>query len=191
MTTLLVFAEGDFREGYIIGNGGDTTRCFINYRISKKEHRNCEVKYASDDDVIQLKANDIEGYGFIGDRFFESMTLSTTEDEADPIFVEILVHGKISLYRYEKQFFIRQDSTLIPLLTVEKEIVVDGQKMIREDKKYIGILTIAFGDCRKLNEEIDKSKLNEKSLTRLIESYDECTGDPYITYGGRKSLVQN
>ncbi len=186
LMVLIAFAQRDFRAGYIIRAGGDTTECYINYRVGTKDHRICQVRNAPDEDVRQLNAMDIEGYGFVNDKFFESRIVDAKGKVAEPVFVEVIVKGQISLYRYGSAFFVNRDTSFIQLTNEKKEINVDGRRMIREDKKYIQVLSILMRDCTVKDSDIMNTKLSEKSLSGLIESYHQCIGGSYITYKASK-----
>ena len=65
----------DFRPGYIVKNSGDTVKGFAVYRIDKKNWEGCTFKESRKGAANNYAASDIEGFGIIGDRVYQSMVM--------------------------------------------------------------------------------------------------------------------
>jgi hypothetical protein len=178
-----LYGQGDFRNGYIIALEGDTTHGLINYREGLKKYEVCSFKKSEEATVVDFTAGSIRGYRFIGDKFFASKPLKSDMDTFQRRFVEVLVAGKVSLYRHDKTYYVsKEDSTLYALTNEKKEATVKGVKVMLESNRHIGLLTHLMSDCEKVKNRIRYIRLTEKSLTEIVEAYDVCQGVAPVTY---------
>ncbi|WP_224999361.1 outer membrane beta-barrel protein [Cesiribacter sp. SM1] len=184
--SLNAYAQSNYRPGYIITIKGDTVAGFINYKGNKSSAKSCEYKKGLSGDVITYKPFDLKGYGFVNDKFFQSIEIRSTDNNGvskDQLFVEVLVRGVVSLYRDPSAFYIAKgDSTLHKLVVREDLEVIDGKKMLRRSTHHIGILTYMMHDCGRLKEKIERIFIEEKDLTKLVEEYNRCISTDYISY---------
>src|SRR5690606_24279156 len=52
--------------------------------------------------------------------------------------------------------------------------------------QYIGVVTTYVFDCNEIREKVQSAKLNERSLTNLIEYYNKCIGEPGVTFKAKR-----
>jgi hypothetical protein len=184
------YSQNDFRNAYIITHAGDTIVGLIDYREGGKAHKVCDFKKSKDEPVVSYEPTSIRGYGFENDKIFQSREILINHalyQVPEVVFLEVLVRGIVSLYRLDKKFFIeKNDGELQQLLNQHKEVVVNGVKHIKETNEFVGTLTIALFDCPELRAKIQKTKLAEKGLTKLIDDYNRCTGSPGIAFKAKK-----
>jgi hypothetical protein len=186
-----VCAQTDFRSGYVITNSGDTLQGLLNYREGNNAHKTCEYKASKNSNVISYEPSQISGYGFVNDTFFQSGRLPG-ENNGVAVFFEVIIYGNASLYKFEKMFFIKKgNSDVQELVTGFREKLVDGKKYLKETNQYVGVLNILLFDCVKLRSEIPKAKLDEKSLSHLIENYNKCKGETPVNYKSSKPWIRS
>jgi len=163
----------DFREGYVILNNNDSINGLVSYSAGNKNLARCTFKVTRRSDIVYYSPSEIQSYGFYSDKKFISLQHS---DEALPegkVFVRVLAEGPLNLYRYSNVYLIRKDViTVLPLPKNQKIETKKGQ-MLKEDKRYVGLLNLAMADCS-LNA--NKTTYSEMDLTKLVLAYNECKG---------------
>lgn len=183
-------AQEDFREGYIITLEHDTVAGFVNYRGGNTNSKASEFKKSLSDPVKVFKPSDIKGYGFVNDKFYQSIT-SKESDEEGAIFVEVLVKGVVSLYKDHAVLYVSKGDTTIHELSITKEIQhIKDKTGIRKSSRHIGILAYMMQDCEKVQQKIKKASVSEKFLTELVEEYNTCISAPYISYKENKPWLK-
>lgn len=186
MLTLASFAQSDFRYGYVIMQSQDTVWGLVDYREGLRKYHTCDFKSCDTAAVTQYTAADIRGYRFIDDKLFVSKRIKSYADTVETVFIEVIVGGKISLFRYENQFFVSKDGSAPHKLTNERyETVVNGNRVVTSSNRYIGVLNHLMSDCRGLASRIKSTDLFEKSLTEVVEAYNECMKAPAVIYKSR------
>lgn len=178
------FSQSDFREAYIISNDGDTINGLIDYREGNKNFEVCEFKNSIKSNSIKYTPTEIKAYQFINDKYFESGKIES--DEAS-VFMEVLVRGKAVLYRHLKKYYIAKDTLFFELKNERQQVVVEGKNIIKYTNNHRGILSYLLTDCGDLKTVINNIRINEKELTKLIEQYNTCKGEPSITFKAKKS----
>lgn len=100
-------------------------------------------------------------------------------------FVESLVLGKVNLYFYRDKFYVQKESGDIHLLEEETgEVVYSGTGTGYANQKanrWKLILNYLMSDCSSgFTERIKNTKLSNRSLIKLITSYNRCKGSLYF-----------
>lgn len=187
----LLYGQNDFRKGYIITSGNEKNYGYINYREGTQQYNVCSFKPTENSEIIDYTPYQIKGYGYDNDKYFESKLIEKTGETSKKYFLEVLVSGKVTLYRFAMSFYVQKGEDILrKLYTESKEVFVDGKRYIIESKHHIGILSILFSDCPKVKNSIPAVRLTEKRLTELVASYNECSGEPGITYKEHKPWVK-
>lgn len=136
----------DFRPGFIIKLNGDSIPGFIDNRSDKSKTLICHFKPSKKSRVVKYKPTEIKSFGFIDDKYYSSAILSI-KGKKKSVFIEVLVKGKASLYRYLDVFYFEKDS-MVFLPKSESQIVsVKDVTYSRPTTKYIGLLNIFLADC--------------------------------------------
>ena len=173
------YGQKDFRNGFIITLDNDTIQGSVNYRSNAKNYKSCIFK--SVDKEKEYYPNQILGFGYNNDKFFSAKLIEGS-------FVEVLVTGKISLFKVGfKHFLVKKDTSLYKLESIIEEYQTDGGIAKRENSKWRGTLTYLISDCFKNASGLTaRIKLDDGSLTRLSLKYNNCTGDSYVEYKANK-----
>ncbi|AHM61903.1 hypothetical protein D770_18255 [Flammeovirgaceae bacterium 311] len=187
---LNLYAQPDYREGYMLTLTGDTLTGLINYRESKKSTKICEFKKDPAQEAATYGPADIRGYGFRNGKFHQSIEIKDKLNESkEAIFVEVLVRGTVSLYKDPSSFYIAKgDTTLHRLYIKEKDDFNKYDKDKLQYNRHIGLLTYMMYDCEnvKLKEKIEHVQLLEQPLTELVETYNKCVSPSYVAYKSSK-----
>lgn len=177
------YAQHDFREGFCITNSHDTISGFINYEEALSIKR-FKFKKKKNDEAYYYYPADMLAFGFYGDKYYESILM---EDESSRVFMQVLVNGLATLYKYKGSFFIRKGDSFKPLEAKEKLVDVEGRTYQRSSKAYIGTLNYLLFDCEEVRSDIKSIKLVEKSLIKLVKKYNNCMGAPQQVYKEQKA----
>lgn len=181
------FAQPDYREGYVITSAQDTLYGLIDYPAKSKANSICNFKNSKGENSVTYKPTDLFGYHIKDDKFFLSRQVNIKNQSPTIAFLEVIIGGHVSLFRYGDIYFVEKaNDDLQQLLNESKEVSVNGKSAIQNSNQHISILNMLLGDCPEIREDIQNIKLNEKSLTSLIKEYNKCRGWLSITYKAKK-----
>ncbi|MEJ1241729.1 hypothetical protein WBG78_26530 [Chryseolinea sp. T2] len=186
-TSLSAVAQTDFRKGFIITLEKDTVSGQIDFHDGGRAFSTCLFRKADGGESRSYAPADIAGYGFIDGRRFESKTV-TINSAVETGFLEILVGGKVTLYKYREAFFADKDLTDIRQLRDERQTrIVNGETFVRNSNEYIGTLTYFMSDCPEINKNVERTKFHQRSLAKIVEVYNKCkSGTTSTVYNSKK-----
>jgi hypothetical protein len=185
--TEFCFSQTDFRKGYVITNARDTLFGFIDYREKAKAYSSCDFKVSKGQNTITYEPGSIIGYGFENDKFFQTREISIKNQPSQVVFLEVIVRGFVSLYKFGNIFFIEKaDSGLQQLINENKEVTVRGKSGVKKTNQHIGTINMLLFDCVEIRTKIQKVGLDERSLANLVEDYNRCKGVESITFKVKK-----
>jgi len=195
LTGVCVWAQRDYREGYIITNQQDTIYGWIDYRGDIRNAKICSFKETETGQATDYSPADIAAYRFIDSKYYISRDIGSS-DAPKQVFLEYLVNGMANLYYYREdksndQYFIENDGHFHELKTEGREVEVDGKTGNVSIKSYIGILKAAL-NVWEMNSNIDKARLEHSSLIKIAKDYHQyvCTdGSECIVYERKKPFV--
>jgi hypothetical protein len=194
--TANLFGQSDFQPGYIITNASDTLYGLIDNRSELRNMRVCHFKQTETSDPVEYLPGTIQGYRFNTGKFFISKSLNT-KNVKDTVFVEFLLNGIVNLYYYKNLDFnayyieeagkelVELESQLVPVRINETDYLI-------QDKRYIGLLTLALYDCKEIQKEITETRLSHKNLISLTKKYHDyvCTDEVCLIYEKKLPVLQ-
>jgi hypothetical protein len=155
---------------YIILNSQDTILGNVTNSINKYGQCKLVTKQSSK----TYTPEDIIGYSSNSNYFTSNITDST--------FVQVLVAGKLNIYKHFDQYIAQKGNETYILKKETKQVVVDGKIVTKEVDKWKGILSFLIGDC--LNaQSISHVKFIDHDLTKVTVKYNQCSGAEYKEYG--------
>lgn len=185
------YSQSDFRKGFVITTANDTLRGLVDYREGSKPYQSCSYRKTADHEIIDYGPKDLIGYGFYEDKYFQSRFIHQKGLPGQDGFMEVLVRGLVSLYKYEDFYFAeKRGDSLIQLLNEKEVTMMQGKRVLKESNQYIGILNILMFDCREMQARIQKLRLDERNLTHLVVDYNKCRSESIIVYKARKPWVK-
>lgn len=178
-----IFSQTDFRKGFIVTNELDTINGYIDYREGSRKYKICAFKLSKNQNVKSYSPNDIIAYRFLNDTYFVAKKITGDDGMQESVFFEVLVKGKVTLYKYQGAFYVEKEDKKFHKL-INKRLIVEqgGKEFYKNSNKYIGILTILLTDCKNIKGKINKLLLSEKELTKLIEFYNNCFDGSSISF---------
>ncbi len=163
----------DFRPGYIVKNGGDTVKGFVVYRTDKKNIEGCTFKESRKGAANNYTASEIDGFGIIGDRVYQSIVMPQDAPAQGRVFAKVIVEGHLNLYQHQNFYLLKRKDSLITLPVPKNEIFgAPGELKTRKTKKFIGVLTYLMLDCPMNTNPLSYA---EGPLSKLIYDYNKCT----------------
>lgn len=189
-----VCAQSSFNElmeGYVITHEMDTLYGSLPSYGDLLTPQECILQRVEDGvtTTTTYKAKDIYGFRFQNGKFFVSKVI-TLNDRVQTVFMEYLVNGIVSAYFYnamDRQLYFIEDERgrLLPLSSDMKTIVENGQTYKLPDKKFVGMLKVAFQKSPKIVKSVEKFDLNKENIIQLTSDYhaEVCqTGQACILY---------
>ncbi len=137
--TINIFAQNNFLPGYVVTFDNDTIEGFVEKSNARRMYSHCNFKRK--ENIIKYSPNQIKAYSFSNGKSYISQIV-------DSSFVEALVLGTISLYRYGSSFIVQKDDQKHTLTYSKKEEIVDGKLMVKHDNMWRNILSYLSSDCR-------------------------------------------
>jgi hypothetical protein len=166
------YGQSDFRYGFIITLGSDTVKGQLDFRSNAKNYVSC--LFRDNQGAREYYPNQIKAFGYENDKFFSAGVV-------DNAFVEVLVAGDISLYKYKEHFLIRKGDQLHTLIP-KKEVTDDnGQSSKVNDNRWRGLIIWMINDClQNPSKYTDRLDIREQNLTELVTRYNRCRGNQFI-----------
>lgn len=161
------YSQTDFRDGFIITLENDTINGQIAYRLNSKNYQSCIFK--NNKRKTTYLPSQILGFGYNQSKYFSNQIIQGT-------FVEVLVIGKLSLFKSKSKYHLRKGEELTNL---EPKVKVEenGEVGYRGDKLWKRRVYSKVKDCMDNSYDImSKLKFDEKRLTKLVVNYNKCTG---------------
>lgn len=189
---VLVIAQRNFTDGSIITVDGDTLAGLVNERDLPTNFTQCEFIPVGEKDIKVFKPGEIAGYRIGEYRSFVSSKVDGIEKEEAEKFLEVLVIGKLSLYRFKEHFVFKKDT--LPY------IIILGTPSLREQNGVytnvktnltnVGKLAYLFQECESIEVNPPKTRVNEDKLVSLTKTYNSCMASEYLVVRKKKALVK-
>ncbi|MCK9628585.1 MAG: hypothetical protein M0R37_08360 [Bacteroidales bacterium] len=192
LSTGLVYAQSNFKPGYIIKAPGDTIYGQIDYRGDLLMGSVC--KFMTDDkSVVKYYPGDIIAYRFIDGKYYISREVNNKK-----VFLECLIKGKVNIYYlrddYGNHYYIDKDNMKLAELPYEEgKKYVNGKEVYYETTRHLGLLYTYMHDAPVMESRIKTIKKPEhKNLVKLAEYYHNvvCYGEKCIIYENKASLFK-
>ncbi len=186
----ILHAQDNFRPGYIITNENDTVFGKIDFRTAERNAQVCNFRVDTSDAIQRYEPGDIYAYRFTDDgKFYVTRTVVLGEAPRK-IFLEYLVKGVISLYFYRASaslhyFFEDENGQLIEVQDKETAVKINRVPGIKKDSRYIGIMTLLFGQSEKIKKQLPKIRLDKETLSRITKEFhnETCrTGEECVEF---------
>ena len=175
-------AQNIFRPGFVVKTGADTLRGYVRPVGKISEPSGCYFKVDDHAPATEFTIQEIEGFGLTEYRYYKVLPI----DQQDRL-LQILVGGEASLYSSDKKFFLERDGKVHELkmeyvrLDLKPSVTTRSGNVLKK-KTYIGTLRAVLNDCQSISASIDQVKLEEQSLSNLVEQYNRCVNVKPIVY---------
>ena len=194
---ITALGQKNLRPGFIITNDADTIHGFIDYRGETRSMKRCLFQKDEEVGSVEYTPGEIQGYRFTDDGKYYVTKYLNTNSFNDTVFVEYLVKGITDLYYYQKPltgyyFLENSDGELLELTNEQVKVEKNGHDYWVDNKRYIGLLSYAFGDCPEVLSKVQTTKLNHRSLINITKKYHEyeCDNESCIIYEKQSSGIR-
>lgn len=167
----LLYAQTDFRPGYVITNSNDTLYGEIDYRGDLLMGQVCKFR-TNTHEIIEYTPYDIAAYRFPNNKYFVSKEVAGKK-----VFLEFLIKGQANIYYMRDEtgdyYFIDKDN--VPLIEIpywEGIREIEGRRYFYATETHLGILYQYMQDAPDIHMQIKQMKKPEhKTLIKLAENY--------------------
>lgn len=183
--TLIIYAQRNYQEGYILTSQNDTLRGWIDFRSDKLNATVCTFKSDLKNEEKEYYPKEIYGYRYLNDgKFYVSREIEINGTKKT-VFLEFLLEGIENLYYYkegEVKYYILENMKGELLYTSqepEKLTYIGENQNYVTDYKYIGILKLYFKNQPEILKKVDKTTYDHQSMIKLVKEYHDlvCTPD--------------
>jgi len=179
-----VYAQKDFRPGYVITVGGDSLNGELEFRAEILQKYSCNFR-DSDGAERTFSPDELSAFRFEGDRYYVSRVFDDGH-----YFVEYLIKGIVSIfYIYDEKgerYFIEKDGTEFAEIPYDEGMrLVDGRRFFYRSTIHTGLLKYYMQDAPSLTERINRTEvLNYSNLYKLSNEYNKiiCNGEECISF---------
>ncbi len=188
----LLYAQTDFRPGFIITNTNDTLYGQIDYRGDRVMGELC--KFQSNDHIItDYTPNDIAAYRFIDSKYYISKEINRKK-----VFLEYLIKGQLNVYYLrddtgDHYFIDKFDMPIVEVPYEEGFRKVGNKEVLYKSKTHIGVLNYYTQDASGLQPQVNLLKKPEHSkLIKLAENYHYTVckeGEECIVFERKQPLI--
>lgn len=174
-----------FLPGHLVTTGGDTLRGFVQVSPINAHFDSVTFKSQQDGSPSIYHPQQLIAYQWEGGNVMVPRMTQLGQKQKD-VYLEALVEGKAKLFRYkryqESYYFIEKGGSDFQQLTNETVKMEQGGSFVyRKNNKFRAVLTKLFADCNTISNQLDHALLQEKSLTVLVEKYNQCVGSLTVT----------
>ncbi|MEM6967566.1 MAG: outer membrane beta-barrel protein, partial [Bacteroidota bacterium] len=199
LVSLPIFSQDNFLQGTIIKQSGEELSGLINYKNWERNPKKIAFKQTAKGAVEQYTPKEIKQFE-VSDELYVGVNVEVevssdkiknmTTDyelmlESKDVFLQIMIQGKRSLYRYvdsngKNLFYIQEDGTYQLLGHKRYRKLRGGNKTIVENKTYVSQLSKYLGGCPSVQRKLSKTKYNRKDLEKLFLFYHDCTSEDIL-----------
>lgn len=208
-STLLIYGQVKFEQGYIINNNGDKISCFIKNVESFRTPSKIEYKLnLSDQETLTGNLENIKEFGIPGKFKFKRQTVELDTDgnkittqrnpvfESKTVFLKVLIEGQASLYSYfdgeTRSFFYTIENKGIhsPKTLVYKEFITFQDTFSKNESFKQELMNNLI--CQNLTQnDFIKVEYFESSLLPLFIKYNSCIGENYEVFKEKRKGIFN
>jgi hypothetical protein len=171
ISTCSIFAQHDFRDGYVVLANGDSITGKVAYRASFLNVYSCIYKSKSGE-KRKYEVSEMLAYGYFFDKRFERKNLPVDSVTSEQLMAEVLIKGYVSLFKARDYLYVQKNGKLIRVpRTFTKKIQIEWQEYIVTDEQYITVLNTIVGDCALSANEMNYS---QEKIAELLQNYNRC-----------------
>jgi hypothetical protein len=181
----------------IVTLSGDTVTGLFDYREWKMNPTVVKFKKEGDAKIEEFGPDELNAFLFY-DEAFVCRTVTITKSprksyelsleteypsQTKTVFLRVLVAGKASLYQYidannKDHYYIETfEKPLLELIYFKYQKEEYFEMVVKENKKYIGQLTVYLDGCPEIREQINKTAYKDKDLRQLVVAYNKCKNE--------------
>jgi hypothetical protein len=175
-------AQTDFRPGFIITKDNDTVFGKPDFRSISGGVKS--ITFVSETGSKEYFPDQIKGYGFINNKYFSSGIIPE-------FFVEIVIRGKLNLYRHDKTFYVQKDTgRVVKMESIVVPITTQYGTKYRTDERWRGVLKFLTSDNPEVSKKTSTLNLSERSLVRFVTDYNKLDEKVFVDFRANLPWIQ-
>lgn len=183
----ILFAQSDYRNGYIITNAGEKQSGWIDFKGGLLNSKSCSFKTDTLAEAKRYMPGEIKAYRFENSKYYASKEIKDS-GSSKTVFLECLIEGKVTIYyllnESGEHYYIEKDGKLSEMLNKDVSFEKGGTRYVHKSGQYKGILKYYMSDCPDLTSQITDTEFDKKSLIKISKTYHErvCKDKQCIVY---------
>jgi hypothetical protein len=209
VTTILVYGQVQFEQGYIINNNGDKISCYIKNLESLRTPSRIQYKLnLSDSETLTGNLGSIKEFGIPGKFKYQRQTVEldtegyrvTTQRnpvfETKTVFTKVLIEGPASLYSHfdgetSSFFYTLEDKGIhTPKTLIYKDFITNENKIRKNESFKQELMNNLICENLTQNDFINV-KYFESSLLPLFVKYNSCIGGNFEVFKEKRKGIFN
>ena len=187
--TTIVFAQNEWKPGYILKTQQDTIRGFLLNNSYNENSHGISFRVNKTEQPTTYSPKDIYGYRFKEGKFYISKYVDSNTGR---VFLEYLVNGELDLFFYQdnsgdNHYYVKKEHLSLKELKYKDKIIrKEGKKYIFENNQYKGLLSYYTKETSGIKKDISGlNNVDQKSLIKFAKKYHElsCEDGECIIYG--------
>ncbi len=178
-------AQQGYQEGFLLTSSLDSVRGLVRFSSKANIPAPCLFKANKKATAKEIYPGTVHGFCTREGAYFFSRSIGRSDD----VFLEVLVKGHVSLFRFGNIYFIEKaDSAFFELSDELEVIMIEGQRQQQKSRNYTRMLSLLMSDCPEASKKAPTVPLREKQLIGLVAMYNKCkgSGSEYFRVKGKK-----
>ncbi len=184
------FAQIQSLPGYIVTMNHDTLSGFIEDRRNTALYQFCHFKKTKKEKTKLYAPSEIIGYGLTKRKYFESFSIKDAAGNQKSFFGDVILEGKISLFRYKNDLYVKHDSLGVYNLHFRETRGFNGARDYTGENKVKGLLNFFFFDCKTKRVHWDSLNITDAKIYELVENYNTCKNSSTTKYQNKVKLFK-
>jgi hypothetical protein len=166
-------AQHGFQDGFLLTHSLDTVHGLVRFSGKADVPTPCLFKPNKKAAPKEIYPGTVHGFCTSKGAYFYTRSIGKSDD----VFLEALVKGHVSLFRFGEIYFIEKADSAFFELSDELEVVmVEGQRQEQKSRNYTRMLSLLMNDCPEASKKAPTVPLKEKHLVGLVQVYNRCRG---------------
>jgi len=181
----IIYAQTNFKPGYVIKSNGDTLIGKIDYRGDVTMGKKCRFIPKDSDNELIFTPDDIDSYRFYDSKYYVSRVVNEGK-----YFLEYLIKGEMNIYYLKdaagSHYYLEKDTSgIIEIPYEEVSQYRNYRQYVYKSTKHIGMFNYYMQDAPSLQGKIAKlGKPEHGNLINLAKEYNDivCKDNSCIIY---------
>ncbi|HAT70169.1 MAG TPA: tRNA modification GTPase, partial [Flavobacteriaceae bacterium] len=194
------YSQSDFEKGYIINNSDNKTSCLIRVSDWFSSPINFEYKLTEESKPIKITTKSIKEFSSLNNFKYERQTVdidrssdqikklnydNTPKFIEETLFLEVLVEGKATLYKYEEgnliRYFFKTENQQIEQL-IYKRYKSTINSSIKENNQFKQQLYTSLSTSNRSVSSFENIDYTQRDLLKIFEEFNNESGSDYTSY---------
>jgi hypothetical protein len=175
--SVLLYAQHDFRPGYIITLNNDTIKGLIDNNPDQENAVYCNFKNDSTSEIKTYASTDLKEYVFNDGKHYiqKNIKFLSAMAPSTSYFLERVSTGIINLYYIKNlgfhYYFIEKSDELYELTNEKISYIENGVTYTKLSEKYKHVFSMLMNDAPSIGAAIESTSFTKTAFVKLLEKY--------------------